>query len=54
MSADGNQHSHNEDVRFEPTDVATRPVVLSVVVLAVFTVLFTLVAAALHLVSRFG
>lgn len=44
MSADENQHSHNEDVRFEPTDVATRPVVLSVVALALFTIVFTFVA----------
>ncbi len=43
MSADENQHPRNEDVRFEPTDVATRPVVLSVAALAVFTIVFTFV-----------
>lgn len=37
----------NEDVTFEPTDVSTRPIVLSVVLLAVFTLIFT---AAGHLV----
>lgn len=35
---------HNGDVAFEPTDVATRPVALSVLMLAVFTVLFTIAA----------
>jgi hypothetical protein len=43
------EHDHppshgNESVRFEPTDVATRPVVLSVLGLAVFTIVFTIVA----------
>lgn len=44
MSAGENQHSHNEDVRFESTDVATKPVVVSVVALALFTIVFTFVA----------
>jgi hypothetical protein len=42
----GDHHDH-EEVRFEPTDVATRPVVTAVVSLAIFTVVFTVVA---HLV----
>jgi hypothetical protein len=37
----------NEDITFEPTDVATRPIVVSVLLLAVFTLVFT---AAGHLV----
>jgi hypothetical protein len=37
----------NEDITFEPTDVATKPIVVSVVLLAVFTLVFT---AAGHLV----
>jgi hypothetical protein len=38
-------HGHgNPDVRFEESDVSTRPVVLSVVGLAVFTVVFTIAA----------
>lgn len=48
MSAPADPNSHgNEGVRFEPTDVSTRPVVVSVVSLAVFTLVFTFVA---HLV----
>jgi hypothetical protein len=48
MSAPADPHSHgNPDVRFEPTDVSTRPVVVSVAALAVFTLVFTFVA---HLV----
>ena len=48
MSAPGDSHSHeNADIRFEPTDVSTRPVVGSVVFLALFTVVFTFIA---HLV----
>ncbi len=42
MSAHHDPNSSiNEDVTFEPTDVATRPIVLSVALLAVFTVVFT-------------
>jgi len=41
MSAHDDSHG---SVRFEPTDVATRPVVLSVVALAAFTVVFTIIA----------
>jgi hypothetical protein len=37
----------NEDITFEPTDVATKPIVVSVLLLAVFTLVFT---AAGHLV----
>jgi len=45
MSANGDTHSHgNQDVRFEETDVATRPVVTAVVVLSIFTLVFTGVA----------
>lgn len=44
MSAHGDPSSNrNEDVTFETTDVATKPVVLSVLSLAVFTVIFTIV-----------
>lgn len=46
MSAPEQSHG-NEDVRFEPTDVATRPVALSVLTLAVFTLIFTFIG---HLV----
>lgn len=45
MSAHGDPSSNrNEDVTFEVTDVATKPVALSVLFLAVFTVVFTVVA----------
>jgi hypothetical protein len=45
MSANGDTHSHgNHDVRFEETDVATRPVVTAVVVLSIFTLVFTGIA----------
>jgi len=48
MSTHGDSNSHeNKDVRFEPTDVSTRPVLVSVLSLAVFTVIFTFVG---HLV----
>jgi hypothetical protein len=48
MSAQHDPNSPvNEDITFEPTDVATKPIVLSVVLLAVFTLVFT---AAGHLV----
>lgn len=48
MSAHGDSNSHgNQDVRFEPTDVSTRPIVGSVLGLAVFTVVFTFIG---HLV----
>jgi hypothetical protein len=40
----------NEDITFEPTDVATRPIVVSVLLLSVFTLVFT---AAGHL-TYFG
>ena len=43
MSANGDSHS-NKDVRFEATDIATRPVVWSVFGLAVFTLVFTAAA----------
>lgn len=43
MSANGDSHS-NKDVRFEATDIATRPVVWSVLGLAVFTLVFTAAA----------
>lgn len=42
MSAHGDPNSpRNDDIRFEPTDVSTRPIALSVLALAVFTVIFT-------------
>jgi hypothetical protein len=45
MSAHGDPNkSVNEDITFEPTDVATRPIVISVVLLAVFTIVFTFAA----------
>jgi len=48
MSAHGDSNSHgNPDVRFEPTDVSTRPIVGSVLGLAVFTLVFTFIG---HLV----
>jgi hypothetical protein len=48
MSAQHDPNSSiNESVTFEPTDVATRPIVVSVALLAVFTLVFT---AAGHLV----
>lgn len=44
MSEHENQKAHvNESVLFEPTDVSTKPVVLSVASLAVFTVVFTII-----------
>lgn len=51
MSANGDTHSNgNHDVRFEETDVATRPIVTAVVALSVFTLIFTGVA---HLYFHF-
>lgn len=48
MSEHGDSNSHgNPDVRFEPTDVSTRPIVGSVLGLAVFTLVFTFIG---HLV----
>ncbi|MFN2427560.1 MAG: hypothetical protein ABR587_14050 [Candidatus Binatia bacterium] len=47
MSEHGQNPNENEDVRFEPTDIATRPVLISVLSLAVFTVIFTFIG---HLV----
>ncbi len=48
MSEHNESQPHgNDSVKFEPTDVATRPVVTAVVSLAAFTVTFTFVA---HLV----
>jgi hypothetical protein len=45
MSEHEHSTSHgNETVRFEPTDVATRPVALSVLGLAAFTIIFTIAA----------
>ena len=45
MSANGDSHSHgNHDVRFEESDVSTRPIVTAVVLLAVFTLVFTGIA----------
>lgn len=45
MSANGDSHSHgNHDVRFEESDVSTRPIALAVLVLAVFTLVFTGIA----------
>ena len=45
MSEYDHSKSHgNESVRFEPSDVATRPVAWSVLGLAVFTVVFTIAA----------
>ncbi|HEY2773985.1 MAG TPA: hypothetical protein VGK20_08020 [Candidatus Binatia bacterium] len=45
MSEQHDPHSSgNEDVRFEATDVSTRPVVISVLALAFFTVFFTFAA----------
>jgi hypothetical protein len=45
MSEHEHSTSHgNESVRFEPTDVATRPVALSVLGLAIFTIVFTIAA----------
>lgn len=45
MSAhEDKNHDGNHSVRFEPTDVSTKPVAYSVLALAVFTVLFTIVA----------
>lgn len=45
MSANGDSHSHgNHDVRFEESDVATRPIVTAVVVLSIFTLVFTGIA----------
>lgn len=40
----GEHHDHDHGVRFEPTDVPTRPVATAVVALAIFTVAFTVVA----------
>jgi hypothetical protein len=51
MSAHGDSHSQgNHDVRFEETDVATRPIVVAVVGLSVFTLVFTGIA---HLYFHF-
>lgn len=51
MSANGDTHSKgNQDVRFEESDVSTRPIVTAVVVLSVFTLVFTGVA---HLYFHF-
>lgn len=45
MSAHGDPNSQgNQDVRFETSDVSSKPVVLSVLALAVFTLVFTFVA----------
>lgn len=43
-SHDSHDSHDNENVRFEPSDVSTRPVALAVLALAFFTVAFTLVA----------
>jgi hypothetical protein len=49
MSAHGNPDSHGHDsVRFERTDVHSRPVVIAVVSLAVFTVVFTFIALLVY------
>ncbi|MFN2375680.1 MAG: hypothetical protein ABR538_04035 [Candidatus Binatia bacterium] len=51
MSAHGDPNSpRNDDIRVETTDVSTRPVALSVLALAVFTLLFTFAA---HLTFQF-
>lgn len=47
MSAHEDPQHGNHQVRFEPTDVSSKPIVYSVVSLALFTIVFTAVA---HLV----
>lgn len=45
MSANGDSNSHeNHDVRFEKTDIAARPIVMSVIALAAFALVFTGIA----------